>query len=412
MAAVVSTQDDIKDVLLTEVAVQIQLPPSLYQLAIKRVETLAVWLDRPGSALAGRVTVVYPQGSMAIHATIASCLERDEFDIDVIVQLSTTGFASAKVVLDALYQSIRGEPGSRYFDITSRNTRCVTVQYADMHVDLTPAEIIPQRSPRVSDIFHHRPESLELPGKRITANPFGFAEWFNSSATRFAQFEQAFGRQSLAMDRLLAKAATEDVPEQLSAYLKPPAVVALQLVKRFRNVRYEGRKGRRPPGVLLAAIIADSSSRTGNLFDELLFQVRKLRQRFADAQRYGSLLSVVNPTCPEDCFTDRWPANLTEQQVFLGDLNFFVEVLERIQYNADLEAIQGAFARLFGEQVSQRVVKSFADRSGERIASGNLLTEGSTGRADLRSSRLVSAVAAAGTSTTRAAPRHTFYGSD
>ena len=130
MASHFSSREDIKDLLLTEVAVAIQLPPSLYRLATERIETLAAWLERPESELAGRISLIYPQGSMAINATIASCLDRDEFDIDIIVQLLATGFANAKQVLDALYTSIKGGPGSRYYQVTRRNSRCVTVQYA------------------------------------------------------------------------------------------------------------------------------------------------------------------------------------------------------------------------------------------------------------------------------------------
>jgi hypothetical protein len=415
MASYLSSREDVKDLLLTEVAVAIQLPPSLYRLATERIETLATWLERPESELAGRISLVYPQGSMAINATIASCLDRDEFDIDIVVQLLTTGFANAKEVLDALYRSIKGSPGSRYYPVTRRNTRCITVQYAEMHVDLTPAELTPQRVPRVSSIFHHKPESNDLAGIRVTANPFGFAEWFNGITAHYKTFEDAFSARSIAMDTLLAKAETEETPEQLTAYQKAPALVALQLLKRFRNVCYEHRKGRRPPGVLLAAIVAESSSRMGTLFDELLFQTRKLLQRLADAQRAHSLLSVVNPTCPEDRFTDRWPATLDEQQVFLADLNTLVHELERIQFNADLESIHRTFSKLFGERIAGRVIDSFADRSGEQIALGSLMTDLGTGRANLSLSRTVHSAAAAAAMPAvlaRAAPRHTFFGSE
>jgi Second Messenger Oligonucleotide or Dinucleotide Synthetase domain len=408
------SRDDIKDLLLTEVAVAIQLPPSLYRLATERIETLSAWLERPESELAGRVSLIYPQGSMAINATIASCLDRDEFDIDIIVQLLASGFANAKQVLDALYRAIKGSPGSRYYQVTRRNTRCVTVQYGEMHVDLTPAELIPQRVPRVSSIFHHKPESNDLAGIRVTANPFGFAEWFNGITAHYKTFEDAFSARSIAMDALFAKAETEETPEQLTAYQKAPAVVALQLLKRFRNVCYEYRKGRRPPGVLLAAIVAESSSRTGTLFDELLFQARKLLQRLAHAQQAYSLLSVANPTCPEDRFTDRWPATLEEQQIFLGDLNDFVLDLERIQFNADLESIQRTFSKLFGARIARTVMDSFNDRSGEQIALGSLMTDLGTGRANFSLSRTVHSAAAAAAIPTvaRAAPRHTFFGSE
>ena len=245
--------DDVRDVLLADIAIRIQLSPSNYRLAVERVETLATWLDREGSELAGRVRIVYAQGSMAINATIASCLRRDEVDIDVIAQLELPPGTTPQQALDLLYRSIKGEKGSRYHLVTHRNTRCVTVDYAKMHVDLTPAELIPGRDPRVSHIFHHRPEEPGLPGDRIVANPYGFAEWFNTAAPRAMAFEKFFEARSRAMDSVLTKdAEIEDVPARIPAYLKPPVIVALQLIKRFRNLRYEQRKGRRPPSVMIA----------------------------------------------------------------------------------------------------------------------------------------------------------------
>ncbi|MBK7901992.1 MAG: hypothetical protein IPJ97_02840 [Proteobacteria bacterium] len=102
--------------------------------------------------------MVYAQGSIAIHATIASALRYDEFDVDGIVQMELPPGTTPKQALDTLFEAVRGRPGSRYYTMTKRNTRCVTVQYAEMHVDLTPAELVPGRNPRVSEIFHHRPE--------------------------------------------------------------------------------------------------------------------------------------------------------------------------------------------------------------------------------------------------------------
>lgn len=186
------TFDDIRDLLLTDVAIRIQLSPTLHRLAVERMDTLAEWLDREDSPLSGCVQLLYPQGSMAVNATIASCRERDEFDIDVIAQLRLPPGAKAQAVLDVLYAAIKGEKGSRYYSMTKRNTRCVTIQYAEMHLDVTPAELVVNRDPRTSFIFHHRPEEPHLPGRRILANPFGFADWFNSITPRDVAYSEFF----------------------------------------------------------------------------------------------------------------------------------------------------------------------------------------------------------------------------
>lgn len=406
--------NDVRDILLADVAIRIQLSPTNHRRAVDRVETLATWLDREGSEVAGRVRLVYAQGSMAIHATIASCLKRDEFDIDVIAQLDLPAGTTPQQGLDMLCRSIKGEKGSRYFAMTTRNTRCVTVAYADMHVDLTPAELLEGREPRVSHIFHHRPEQPSTPGERIVANPFGFAEWFNMVTPRAVAFEEFFEARSRAMDRMLKAAETEEVPEPIPAYLKPPALIALQLIKRFRNVRYDKRAGRLPPSVMLACLVAQSGGATGRPFDELLHQSRALVRYFEEHQTRRRRVHIVNPRCPEDVFSDRWPADLDEQDVFLSDLRVLMTQLERLEPGADLETIADVFSQLFGEDISQSVIREFADRSGESIAGGRLHSEQASGRVDLGRSGIITIAAAAVptavTESVRASPQHTFYG--
>jgi hypothetical protein len=403
---------DPRDVLLANVAIRIQLSPTEHNVAAGRVETLAAWLDREGSPLAGKVKIVYCQGSMAIHATIASALRYDQFDIDVIVQLDLPPGTTAQQALDLLFEAVRGDRGSRYYAMTKRNTRCVTVNYSDMHVDLTPAELLAGREPRVSHIFHHRPEEPASSGTRITANPFGFAEWFNQVTPRFRDFELFFEERSRAMDRLVVEAAeTEDVPEPIPAYLKPPAVIALQLMKRFRNVQYDKREGRQPPSIMLACLIANFAGSSGRPYAELLHQAKKICAYFEACQRRGQLVHIVNPRCPEDVFSDRWPAGLDEQGVFLGDLKYLVTQLERIEKAASLEVIADVFARLFGEDVSKTVIREFSDTAGQRIRDGRLVTEVGSGRVDLGRSGIGVAVATAPTIITTS-PKHTFYGPD
>jgi hypothetical protein len=403
--------NDTRDILLADVAIKIQLSPTQYKLAVSRVETLSDWLDREDSVLRGRVKLVYAQGSMAINATIASCMRRDEFDIDAIAQLDLAPGTTPQQALDLLYMAVRGEKGSRYYTMTKRNTRCVTVVYNDMHVDLTPAELIAFRDPRVSNIFHHRPEEPHVRGERIIANPFGFAEWFTAVTPRAARFEEFFEARSRQADPILLKAETEQVPEQIPAYRKPPAVVALQLLKRNRNVRYETRSGRRPPSVFLAQRVGSTSSGTGRPFAELLFQARALRDYLKQHHDSGRLVHVTNPRCPEDVFTDRWPGTLDNQKIYLEDLNQLITQLARLEHESDLETIQEVFSRLFGEDVSTSVVREFADKSGASIASGQLRTERNTGRVSLVESGLAG-LSFATTSSTRGAPRHTFFGED
>ena len=103
--------------------------------------------------------------------TITSSLENDEYDIDIMAELSRrlAGWPP-RDVLDTLYMAIKGEKGSRYYDMTVRNTRCVTVHYSDMHLDVTPSLLVAGSAERTSLIFHSKREEPPEQDKRIVAN--------------------------------------------------------------------------------------------------------------------------------------------------------------------------------------------------------------------------------------------------
>ena len=174
-----SALPEVIDVLLADIAIRVQLTKTNHDKAVARFEVMRDWIDRPGSPLHRLVALMYPQGSMAIGATIARASDREEYDIDVIVALLIARDSDPEVVLDALYHAIRGTPGSRYYDKTTRHTRCVCVTYEDgMNIDLTPAVLVTEREPRSSVIFHSKPEDPSEPKLRLFANPWGLAEWF------------------------------------------------------------------------------------------------------------------------------------------------------------------------------------------------------------------------------------------
>ena len=148
------------DIFLADLAIRIQLSETAHRKAVERYESIQRWIKRDGSPLAGLVELFSPQGSMAIGAAIASRVTGDEYDLDVVVQVKLPTGWTPKDVLDALYVAIRGDPGSRYYDMVERRTRCVTVAYADMHLDLTPHERRPHGPEREGDIFHHKEGTL------------------------------------------------------------------------------------------------------------------------------------------------------------------------------------------------------------------------------------------------------------
>jgi hypothetical protein len=308
---------------------------------------------------------------------------------------------------------IRGERGSMYYDMTERRTRCVTIHYADkMHVDFTPMIRLAVRPDRVSHLFHSKPEHGNDPDRTLIANPYGFAEWFKANTPLDHDFAKVFAERSRDYERLVLakKADTEDLPDQQPLPLKSKAVIVLQLMKRWRNVRYDRRDGRRPPSIMMAKLIADAANATDSLSEELLHQARAMRDVLRQWQRAGLLIQVINPTCPEELLTDRWPGQLQEQGRFITDLDDLVVKVERLIAGCSLEDIRKIMADLFGEAPVEQAFRAFNDRLGAAIRDGRSQYLPQSGRVSLAGTGIVSGVAAPAVA--RATPRHTFFGTE
>ena len=184
--------------------------------------------------------------------------------------------ADPEWVLDILYGAIRGEPGFRYHGKTERNSRCVSVTYAEgVTLDLMPVSRTPDGQPRAAVLFHYRAAEPGRAEKRFhkPVNPWGFADHFNAVvpddpafAHRARLLREELTRQRFgdARPTLEEKAETQPVPAPVPVEHKPPRVIALQLLKRFRDRRYRkldhaGRK--RPPSVVLAALALEMTFR-------------------------------------------------------------------------------------------------------------------------------------------------------
>jgi hypothetical protein len=354
------------DILLADIAVRIQLTPTDYQTAVEHYEAINEWIDREDSPLHGLVQLFYPQGGFMIGATVARHSTDADFDIDVMAQIDWSLTIDPEIALATLHASIEGERGSRYYDKAERKSRCSTVNYTGMHLDVTPAVRIAGREEKTSLIFHSKHSGSSVFKQRIYANPHGFGRWFIDATPPEEAFSLYFERASLDYNRSLlevqARADADAVPVQMPAYRKSRAVIALQLIKRWRNIAYDRRhlKLRLPPSVLLAYYIASNANQTHTLADELIHQAECMIAALRVAERAHGTVREFNPACPEDELTDRWPADIAEQRVFIDELTAFVIELRRLQEGLPLPEMQRVLQELFGERPARDAVRKYA----------------------------------------------------
>lgn len=403
------------DGLLMDVARKVQLSPTDHRLAVERYRTINEWLDRDGSPMRGKVLLMYPQGSMATGTTISSRLENDEFDIDPIAELvAEFAHRHPRDVLDLLFFAINGEPGSRYYGLVKRMTRCVQVQYDGMHLDVTPATLIVGRVARVSHIFHSKRERPREEDQRIVANPWGFAEWFKE------QMPLAIG-DGARMSTLAKASEAVPVEDQPELYERSLPVIAMQLIKRWRNKKYDQREGRCPPSVVLACLVGERSGQLigggtvpRSLYATLLGLVVYILFEFEAAERLGQLIRRDNPACPSDeVLTDRWPASAADQRRFIADLKDFAAKLE-VLGRGDLSLLRynELLSDMFGECAAAQAIEEMRKRHDERARDGRVLHRLGTGAVLAAPAISTAGIANLSSAGVRQAPRSTSFGAD
>lgn len=355
------------DAVLAEIAISIQLPPGLHAKAVDRYEAVRRYIERPGSPLHGRVACFYPQGSMRIDATISTRGTDDEYDIDIVAEIEGRD-DGPEALLDDLEAALEGYPVTQIV----RQTRCVTLYYADgMHLDVTPAR---RTAPKEKEgvIAHAKKGAGAPPARYVPMNAFGFGEWYTARTPVEERFAKALNRRLYEQAGVVfADADVHDVPEQTPLLIKSVTTVALQLLKRHRNIVYANATGRLPPSIVLSCHAGHAARPGMGLAEMVIRQARWTARAIDAAARAGRLLSVPNPEYPAELFTDRWPETQDQQVGYARRLHALAEGIEAAR-NGDvqLEDLQAWLRKQFGEQVVTRSVKAFNDRLGRQVKAG------------------------------------------
>ncbi len=384
------------DALLLATLLELELSDRDRRVAQKRYHLIPEHLQRPSSPMRPFMddAVVYAQGSRAIGATIVHGADEDRFDLDAVLEFPRPMGWSISRVLDELHAAFEGFPDVQKIE---RCTRCVQLQFASMHLDVTPMN--PASEPRIERVgaIYHSPDDGN--DEQFDVNPYGFAKWFNGNVS---QPSLAFQKQLKDMreriaprDRFVstvfrADAEIEDLPIETHPLRDAPQVITLKLMKRYLNLRYAKRKEKRPISVYLSKVAAEIPEDSNGLCSQLESLAAVLGQKMTLALETGVWPEERNPALPSENFNDRWPTSVQEMIIFREDLRHLVHELERARRSEFVE-IRQIFEGLFGVAVTEKAVRSylsgFSDPAGQNtyqrgkgfVAAPALLSPSSTG---------------------------------
>lgn len=393
------------DRILAEVAFNVQLPPSLHRKATDRYKAIREYLE--GTELFDdQIEHFYPQGSMAIDATISNRRTDDEYDIDIVAQLGGR-FVDMEPheILDDLFEALKDYRGLE----VKRQTRCLTIYYADgMHLDITPAIRDEDTPDRQSVITHAKGPGARSDDKFVAMNAYGFIEWYAERTPIEMDIVEIFDRRwrTVEASQIRADADIDEVPSQTDFVVKNTATVALQLLKRYRNIRYANYIGRMPPSVMLSYYAGKVATPSVTLSEMLIRLCRQISREIRAANGRNQTLWVTNPRYSDDVFTDRWPEDVKQQMKFARYLDELASGLETAH---DMSA--GELGDWLRSMFGDRVVSSAADRVAAEA--GKSIRQAEQSYTPSGAIILPAAAGLAAPSVARAAPAavpHTFHG--
>lgn len=329
------------DQILDSIAADLQITQTQFARAERAYRSVGKWLSAEDSPLAPFQPEVYPQGSMALRTTVRP-LREDEFDLDLVVEIR--GWRGSAM---ALYHATgdRLADHGEYAKILEPKKRCWRLNYAgDFHLDALPG-----REDR-----GHAGNAIQIPDRDLEdwkpTNPRDYVLWFEARAQPF-------------YETLRKRALAPLAPPQDPSERKDPLRRAVQLMKRHRDVRFDGDPDSAPRSVVLTTLAGKYYEGQESVAEAILIILGGI---LSEIRATDGPFPVPNPVNPDENFGDAWERAGEGYDEFVRYVEGFrddLRELVRAPLGKDFAKKAGG---LFGEDVAHRALTAYQESDGKR----------------------------------------------
>ena len=359
--------------LFQDIAEELDIPKDYHEVAVNRYKSIGEWLNRDKSTVAIYKPEIYPQGSFLLGTVTKPPSENEEYDLDLVGELTLLDKSISQAVLKRLV----GEEVKKYandYDMKSpveEGRRCWTLHYADsvqFHIDILPAipdaedfkQFLASRkvSPlswsdfaiAITDNTH--PNYNQVVSEWPHSNPKGYAEWFRS-------------RMQTRLDTIrksLLERQVENVPEYK---IKTPLQYVIQILKRHRDLWFEANKFRyhekaKPISIIITTLAALAYQNEGDLQQALSNIVNNMHTLIKFGEKGEAL--ILNPVNPFENFADKWQEKTIPRELCFKD---WLDQVRNDFNNAfelnDIRKVGEALKPCLGERVINKVLQNHSD---------------------------------------------------
>ena len=345
------------DMMLRHIAKELDIAEDKFNKAVDSYKAVGIYLSNHINSEVN----IFAQGSFRLGTVIKPLSDEDDYDIDLVCRINKY-FSNPQTLKNEVGQALKDS--DRYSKmLQDEGKRCWTLKYSDdaqYHMDILPA---------IKDVTYNNDKKLKITTKDentgvykfTTTNPEAYFDWFNS-------------RQKEEKRKLLENYAfrnnekIEDVPEYK---VKTTLQVALQILKRYRDKKFENNLEDKPISIILTTIMAQIYDGESNVYE--------LIKNFAhNYHKYITIKNgidwVENPVNSEENFADKWQIYPERKKAF----SFFIAELKNDIINntfltsGNLLEESENYKKLFGTKIVERAYTSIGENSKTLRESGNM----------------------------------------
>lgn len=391
--------------LLRELSVNLDITETEYNDIVTSYNAMGEWLSSETSPLKIYAPKIRPQGSFMLGTMIRPVSPEGDIDIDLVCQLTKKPCSwTQKDLKDSVGGRIKSH--GKYMQMLDKEgKRCWTLKYAQekYHMDVLPC-FVGDNYQTVYDTMFSDADFGDVSGLaiRITdktrpdyqtevdvdnwlkSNPFGYAKWFLNIANTVGG-EKRFSS---------IKDSIEAVPKNRKHKL--PLQVAVQLMKRHRDIMFEG-DDKKPISIIITTLAAKAYQGESSVYDTIHNIIGRMSSMI---ENRGGVKRVTNPVNNEENFADRWENDPVREQNFYKWLNKIQQDFHLFAtYSGQgLPKLKQPLVNMFGDSVTTKAFANYSTNIQTGVSNGKVVMAagagmlGATGRA--------------------AVPKHNFFGRD
>lgn len=351
------------NILLKRVVDEIRITPSMLDKAESSYKAVRQWLiDGIPDA------TITPQGSINLGTTIKPVSDIDDYDIDLVCLLKKSQNYEAKTIKHKVGNRLK--ENKRYLtkiNEEGEGKRCWKMQYDEFHMDILPC--VPKTEyiePFSTEIRLTHKISSNVYEDRFS-NPYGYKKWFESRMKEILKIEKdAYAKKK--------NTRVEDVP---TFRVCTPLQMAIQLLKRHRDICFEHDSDNSPISVIITTLAAKAYNGEENLYLAICNILNHMEEYI---EIRDGIYWIANPVSEEENFADKWQIYPKRKDAFYGWLKKAKRDFITLPMNtAGIDSIASELEKILGEAPVKRAVKKYADDMYKARTNGELYVSGLTG---------------------------------